>query len=62
MPDFPTLLATAGVSRVWLAQATGYSRSAVDSWCSGERRPPGGIVAWLQKRAEDQPPKRETGR
>ena len=55
--DFASLLRAAGVSRVWLAERTGWSRSRVDDWCAGDE-PPAELVAWLQRRAEDMPPKR----
>ena len=69
MPDmaaaaFPALLAAAGVSRPWLAAQAGRSLSAVDQWCAGSSNAPGEVVAWLQRRVSNAPPKlaRVTGR
>jgi DNA-binding transcriptional regulator YiaG len=62
--DFRALLAAAGLSRRWLAEAHGVSRATVDTWCdgaSGTRRalpPPAELVVWLTRRAADTPPRR----
>ncbi len=59
-PDaFRDALATAGVSRPWLARATGYSRSAVDHWCVGRAPVPPELTAWLAERIAAPPPKRK---
>jgi hypothetical protein len=57
MSDFTRLLRATGVSRRWLARATGRTRSAVDRWCDGTARPPAEVVAWLERRAADPPPR-----
>jgi hypothetical protein len=54
---FPNLLRAAGVSRPWLARATGRTRSAVDRWCDGSARPPAEVIAWLHRRLADPPPR-----
>lgn len=58
--DFPALLSAAGVSRVWLAQRTGWGLSTIGLWCVPDPRysPPDELVAWLRKRAEDHPPRK----
>jgi len=56
MPDFPTLARTAGVTRPWLAQQTGRSRSAVDRWFDGSAEAPAPVVEWLERRISDPPP------
>jgi transcriptional regulator with XRE-family HTH domain len=55
--NFPNLLRAAGVSRPWLARATGRTRSAVDRWCNGTASPPAEVVAWLERRLADPPPR-----
>jgi hypothetical protein len=55
--DFAPLLRAAGVSRRWLAARTGRTRSAVDRWCDGTARPPAEVVAWLERRVADPPPR-----
>jgi hypothetical protein len=55
--DFALLLRAAGVSRRWLAANTGRTRSAVDRWCDGTARPPAEVVAWLERRVADPPPR-----
>jgi hypothetical protein len=58
MTDFPALLRAAGVTRPWLARATGRSRSAVDQWCDGTTLAvPPDVIAWLQRRIADPPPR-----
>jgi hypothetical protein len=57
MSSFTALLRAAGVSRPWLARATGRTRSAVDRWCDGSARPPAEVVAWLERRLADKPPR-----
>jgi hypothetical protein len=56
MTDFHTLLRATGVSRPWLAENCGRSRSLVDHWCDGKTQAPAEIVAWLQRRIDDPPP------
>jgi hypothetical protein len=56
-PDFAAWLRAAGVSRRWLAVHTGRTRSAVDRWCDGTARPPAEVVAWLERRVADPPPR-----
>jgi hypothetical protein len=54
---FASMLRAAGVSRPWLARQTGRSRGAVDRWCNGTAQPPAAVVAWLQRRIADPPPR-----
>jgi transcriptional regulator with XRE-family HTH domain len=54
---FVDLLKATGVSRPWLARATGRTRSAIDRWCNGTARPPAEVVAWLERRLTDPPPR-----
>jgi transcriptional regulator with XRE-family HTH domain len=54
---FVALLRAAGVSRPWLARATGRTRSAVDRWCNGTAQPPAEVLAWLYRRLQDPPPR-----
>jgi transcriptional regulator with XRE-family HTH domain len=54
---FADMLRAAGVSRPWLARATGRTRSAVDRWCDGTARPPAEVLAWLERRLQDPPPR-----
>jgi hypothetical protein len=56
MTNFASMLRAAGVSRPWLARATGRTRSAVDRWCDGTARPPAEVLAWLERRLADPPP------
>jgi len=55
--DFACMLRAAGVSRPWLARATGRTKSAVDRWCNGSARPPAEVLAWLERRLADPPPR-----
>lgn len=57
MTDFRALLHAAGVSRPWLAEQVGRTRQAVDRWCDGTAQPPADVVAWLQRRISDPPPR-----
>ena len=54
--EFRYALAAAGVSRPWLATATGRSLSTVDHWCSGRTPAPDAVAAWLSVRMADPPP------
>lgn len=56
MTDFPTLLRAAGVSIPWLSRATGHPLGSVKCWAAGRYAAPANIVAWLERRAADQPP------
>lgn len=58
MPEFHALLTAAGVSRPWLARHVGLSRTMVDRWCAGQSEPPTEVVAWLERRLADPPPRR----
>jgi transcriptional regulator with XRE-family HTH domain len=55
--EFCAMLRAAGISRPWLARATGRTRSAVDRWCNNTARPPAEVVAWLERRLADPPPR-----
>jgi hypothetical protein len=54
--EFRAALARAGVSRPWLAAATGRQRGAVDRWCAGTAAVPPPVLAWLARRLNDPPP------
>ena len=59
MTDLAALMATAGVSRPWLARMTGRHLATVDNWCRAgavlpeDVRP---VVAWLHERIAAPPP------
>jgi hypothetical protein len=55
--EFSSLLRAAGVSRPWLAARTGRTRSAVDRWCNGTAQAPAEVVARLERRLADPPPR-----
>lgn len=54
---FGVKLMLAGVSKPWLSSSIGRSVSAVEGWVAGRSAPPPEVVAWLDRRIADMPPR-----